>query len=222
VATNRGIGRFDLDNLRFDLFRQTAPDWPHNRYNDGKCDRAGRFWTGTMGLTGASGQDKLYRFDPGHGLAAADAGFSLCNGMGWSPDNSRFYLVDSRARRIYVYDFDLANGTIENRRVFAEIPEQLGVPDGLTVDAEACVWVAIYGGWRLTRYDPAGRVERVLMLPVPLVTSCAFGGSDLRTLYVTSARRGLSPRALAKAPLSGSLLALESGVPGLAEPVFAD
>ena len=221
VATSRGIGRFDTRTARFDLIANTAPDWPRSRYNDGKCDRAGRFWTGTMRLKGPHGQEKLYRLEPDLGFTCADGGFTLCNGLGWSPDDRCLYLADSHAGCIFVYDFDLATGSIANRRVFAQVPAAAGVPDGLTVDSEGCVWVACARGWRLVRYDPDGSAERIVQLPVSRPTSCAFGGPDLATLYITSARGGLARRALAEAPWSGSLLAIEPGVPGLPEPVFA-
>jgi sugar lactone lactonase YvrE len=221
IATRRGIGRFDPDTTRFDLIPETAPQWPRNRYNDGKCDRAGRFWTGTMRLEGSPGREKLFRFDPARGLACMDDGFTVCNGLGWSPDDRRFYLADTFDRCVYVYDFDLNSGAIENRRVFARWPEAAGAPDGLTVDADACVWVASARGWRLTRFDPDGKVERTLKTPVPRPTSCTFGGPNLDTLFVTSSRLGLSRREFVEAPQSGDLLIIDPGVVGLAEPAFA-
>ena len=222
LATHEGIGHYDPGTCRFDLLPDTAPDWPRSRFNDGKCDRAGRFWTGTMRLSGDPGREKLYRFEAGRGLVCVDAGFTVCNGLGWSPDDRTFYLADTSASRIYAYDFDLLSGAIANRRIFAEVPAAEGRPDGLSVDAQGGVWVASSGGWRLTRYDQDGRVERAVRLPVPRPTSCAFGGPGLETLFVTSSRLGLSRRELAEAPLSGSLFLLDAGVVGLPEPCFAN
>jgi sugar lactone lactonase YvrE len=222
LATHQGIGHYDPATCCFDLLPDTAPDWPRSRFNDGKCDRAGRFWTGTMRLAGEPGREKLFRFETGSGLECVDEGFTVCNGLGWSPDDRTFYLTDTAAGRIYAYDFDLLSGAIANRRVFAEVPAAAGRPDGLSVDADGGVWVASSGGWRLTRYDHDGRVERAVRLPVPRPTSCTFGGPGLATLFVTSSRLGLSRHELAEAPLSGSLFMLDAGVVGLPEPGFAN
>jgi sugar lactone lactonase YvrE len=131
------------------------------------------------------------------------------------------YFTDSGARRIYLYDFDLARGEIADRRIFVQLPEGGGVPDGLAVDAEGFVWSAHWDGWRVTRYDPDGKVDRVVEMPVPRPTSCCFGGPDLATLFVTSARIRLSARQLADAPLSGGVFALRAGVRGQLDVPFA-
>jgi sugar lactone lactonase YvrE len=222
LATHQGIGHYDPETCCFDLVPGTAPEWPRSRFNDGKCDRAGRFWTGTMRLAGEPGREKLYRFEAGRGLVCVDEGFTVCNGLGWSPDDRTFYLTDTAASRIYAYDFDVLSGAVANRRTFAEVPAAAGRPDGLSVDAHGGVWVANSGGWRLTRYDQDGCIERTVRLPVPRPTSCAFGGPGLETLFVTSSRLGLSRRELAAAPLSGSVFVLDAGVAGLPEACFAN
>jgi sugar lactone lactonase YvrE len=145
----------------------------------------------------------------------------VSNGLGWSPDDRRFYFTDSGTRRIYVYDYDIETGAVAGRRTFVALPEGMGVPDGLAVDAEGFVWSAQWDGWCVTRYDPDGRVDRVINLPVPRPTSCAFGGPDLSTLYITSARIRLSAQQLAEAPLSGSVFALATATRGLPETPFA-
>jgi len=154
-------------------------------------------------------------------LREMDSGFHVCNGMGWSPDAKRFYLADSGARAIYVYDYDLETGTIANRSVFARFEEGAGVPDGLAIDADGYVWCAIWDGWAVQRFSPEGVLDRTVNVPVPRPTSCAFGGSDLKTLYITSARIRLSATQLAAAPLSGSVFALKTDVAGAPVGVFA-
>ncbi|MBP6105555.1 MAG: SMP-30/gluconolactonase/LRE family protein [Steroidobacteraceae bacterium] len=214
VATSRGFGHYDPDTGSLDFIPGTAPGWPTRRFNDGRCDRAGRFWTGTMRLRGDAHREGLFRFESGRDLARVDDGFTVCNGLDWSPDDGVLYLVDTAASRVYAYDFDVVSGTVANRRVFVDTSNIEGRPDGLVVDAEGGVWVAIAGGWQLRRYGPDGRAERTLRLPVPRPTSCAFGGPALDTLYITSSRLGLSSRELAAAPLSGCLFAFDVGLAG--------
>ena len=192
-----------------------------NRFNDGKCDRRGRFWAGTLAIDTTPGHGSLYRLDPDGRCTCVESGFHVSNGLGWSPDDRTFYFTDSGAKRIYAYDFDIETGVLANRRVFVEVPEGSGAPDGMAVDADGFVWSAHWDGWCITRYDPQGRVDRVINLPVPRPTSCAFGGPDFTTLYVTSARIRLSVQQLAEAPLSGSVFAIQTGVKGLPEVPFA-
>lgn len=191
------------------------------RLNDGKCDRAGRFWVGSLALDSTPDAGALHRIDATGQVRVMQAGLHVANGIGFSPDDARLYLADSGRRRIDVFDFDLASGRIANRRPFVTFAEGEGVPDGLTVDAEGGVWVALWDGWRVARYLPNGTLDRAVNLPVPRPTSCAFGGDNLATLFVTSARVRLSAAELAQAPLSGSVFAIDTGGPhGLPEPCF--
>jgi sugar lactone lactonase YvrE len=221
AAARSGFAYIDRDGKLSPAFCSPEADRPGNRFNDGKCDRAGRFWAASMhdGETDPSGS--LYRLDGLHRCARAEDGFVIGNGLGWSPDNRVFYFTDSVARRIYAYDFDIDSGAITGKRVFAAIPDDAGFPDGLCVDAEGHVWSAHWDGWRITRYAPSGQIVESIRVPVPRPTSCAFGGRDLETLYVTSARINLGDEALAQSPLSGSILALRPGARGLPEPVFS-
>jgi L-arabinonolactonase len=202
-------------------FHDPEPHLPGNRFNDGKCDRRGRLFAGTMDNEEALCTGTLYRLDPDLSVAVMCTEVHLSNGLGWSPDDRLLYYTDSLRRTIWAYDYDLATGAIENRRVFATVPEDAGVPDGLCVDAEGCVWSAHWGGSRLTRYAPDGRIDRVVRMPVPQPSCPAFGGPDLATLYVTSAAIGMSAEDLAMAPECGGLLALEVGVRGLPTNRFA-
>jgi sugar lactone lactonase YvrE len=221
AAMQNGFKAVDPETGAVSLIANPEADKPGNRFNDGKCDRRGRFWAATMAIDTQPGEGSLYRLDTDGRVSRMDTGFHVSNGLGWSPDNRRFYFTDSGPKRIYVYDFDLEGGAVENRRTFVQVPDGVGVPDGLAVDAEGFVWSAHWDGWCVTRYDPDGKVDRVINLPVPRPTSCAFGGPDLTTLYITSARIRLSAGQLAEAPLSGSVFALQSGIRGLPEMPYA-
>jgi sugar lactone lactonase YvrE len=192
---------------------------PQTRFNDGKCDRNGRFWAGTMGTINGKPAGALYRFDADHSLHTMHHDISVSNGLGWSPDNRIMYYADSPTYNIYAYDFEPETGTMSNERVFAH--HKVGFPDGLTVDAEGYVWSARWDGWQVIRFAPDGSIDQVVEMPVQRPTSCVFGGSDLRQLYVTTATTGLSEADLARQPLAGSVLVLDAGVSGLPEPLFA-
>ena len=191
------------------------------RFNDGKADRAGRFWTGTLDRRLGAAIGRLYRLDPGFRVTAMDRGFTISNGIGWSPDDRTMYFTDTPSRRIYRYDFDAASGGIANRRVFVEADPGHGGPDGMTVDAAGFVWSAQFDRWCVHRYAPDGRLDRSVRLPVQRPTTCMFGGPDFATLYVTSARMGLDDDALAAQPQAGGVFALVPSVRGLPEPRFA-
>ena len=189
--------------------------------NDGACDRAGRFWVGSKARDWVRRVGALFRYDLDGTLHRLDEGFQLSNGMGWSPDNRTMYFIDSAPREIYAYDFDLASGAIKNRRTLVRIAEEHGLPDGMTVDADGFLWVAQWSGGRVVRYDPDGRIARVVEMPVRRPTSVTFGGPELRTLFITSGTMRMTEAELAAEPLAGNLFALETDVQGLAEPRFA-
>lgn len=191
-----------------------------NRMNDGKVDRTGRFWVGTMNDPGHEPRGTLWRIDASGSAEPMMGDIRIPNALCWSPDSSVMYFTDSYSHEIWAFDFDLEAGTFENKRVFASIPEDDGVPDGATVDAEGCVWCAHMFGGRVSRFAPDGSVERTIELPVPQVTSCAFGGPDLATLYITTASLRMDRAALGERPLAGALFAADPGVRGLPEPVF--
>jgi sugar lactone lactonase YvrE len=220
AAMRSGFVLIDERGAASPAFARPEADLPHNRFNDGKCDRAGRFWAASMNDRESGPTGHLWRLDGMRDRTHMESGFVIGNGLGWSPDNGVFYFTDSTARRIYAYDFDIGSGAIANRRVFATVPEDAGVPDGLCVDAEGHIWSAHWDGWRVTRYAPDGRIVEVLRMPVPRPTSCAFGGAALDTLYVTTARIWLDGATLAKAPLSGSILAVATDSRGLPETPF--
>jgi len=218
-------GLYDWDpcvNIYTRFVGPCAPDNSDLCFNDAAVDRQGRLLLGTY-----SAQDvfapagSLYRLDPGEPLVELDRGYATANGIGVSPDGRTLYVSDQRHRQIIALDYDPSDGSAANRRVFATIPPEEGMPDGLTVDAEGFIWSGHWDGWRLTRYDPAGKVERQVHFPVQHVISMAFGGENLDELYVTTARWGLSESDLQAQPHAGDLFRLDAGVRGLVEPAFA-
>jgi sugar lactone lactonase YvrE len=192
-------------------------DRPTCRFNDGAVDPAGRFWTGSLDDGETEPLGRLYRLDSaaaGAAYTTVDEGFFCANGIDWSPDGRWMYFVDSRADVIYRYAFDVESGAATDREVFVDTSAIAGIPDGLRVDAAGDVWCAFWDGAHLTRFSPAGAVAEVVAVPVRRPTSLAFGGPDLRTMYVTSASIGLTEPELAQWPLSGSVLRRAAETPG--------
>jgi L-arabinonolactonase len=187
-------------------------------FNDGKCDRKGRFWAGTKHIKETDSLGELYRYSPSGEATRMETGILVSNGPAFSPDNTIFYFADSPRKVIYSYAFDIETGNLSNRKIFANNEGQPGYPDGATVDSEGCLWCAEWNGWRVVRYTPAGKVDRIIETPVARPTSCQFGGKDLKTLYVTSASIGQD---MSKQPLAGGLFAIDVDVAGLPEPRFA-
>jgi len=216
-----GFAHIDLAPVRVTPLVDPEASLPGNRFNDGKCDARGRFWAGTMDIDMQVASGTLYRLDPDGNATAMDAGYGVTNGPAWSPDGSVLYHNDSKARCVYAFDCDPDAGTIDNKRCFVELTEEQGFPDGLTVDRDGYIWLAHWGGSRVTRFAPDGQVDRVVPMPVSQVTSCAFGGDDFRTLYITSARTGLDAATLANEPLAGGLFAIEVDATGLPANRFA-
>jgi sugar lactone lactonase YvrE len=189
---------------------------PHVRYNDGAVDRAGRYWTGTMD---DNGESCLYRFAHGQAMKVCETGIMCSNGIGWSPDNKTMYYSDSQRFNIYAYDFDLASGELANRRVFLR-PEQ-GEPDGLTVDSEGCVWVAMWDGWRVDRYDPEGKLMLSIPTPVQYPTCPIFGGPNMDEIFITSAWLLLGKERRHEQPQAGDMFHIQTDIKGIPEPKFA-
>jgi sugar lactone lactonase YvrE len=185
------------------------------RFNDAGVDPSGRVWVGSMHTGESEPLGELYRLDAGPGLTTVVKGVTVSNGLGWSPDGTTMYYIDSPMRRIDMFDYDPATGEAFQRRVFADLSAFDGVPDGLTVDADGYVWVAVWGGSVLRRFAPDGTQDAVVPVPVSQPTSMAFGGPGLADLFVTTASTGLSEAELAAQPLAGRLLRLVPGPVGL-------
>ena len=222
VATPGGLMSLDPATRRLAPFCHPESERKDIRYNDGKCDRRGRLWVGSMDMGAAANRGHLFCVEGDGSWKKADSGFTVPNGIGWSPDNKTMYVTDTYRQTIYRYDFDLASGTIANRRPLITIAAADGKPDGLTVDDQGCLWVALWDAWHIARFSPEGQLMQRVRVPVPRPTSCCFGGDNLDTLYVTSASLRLNEEELASAPLSGSLFALTlPNVRGLPDTVFA-
>lgn len=221
AAMRYGFAAIDLPSGETHMLNTVLTDANGVMFNDGKCDRAGRFWAGTKDLKEQSDIGSLYRLDAaGQSTEMTNGGFAVSNGFAWSPDNSLFYVCNSPSRIIYQYDFDFEKGTLSNKRIFATLPEEHGYPDGVTVDSEGCIWNAHWDGWRITRYLPNGKIDSVIEMPVRRPTSCCFGGPDLTTLYVTSASTRLTAEELQENPQAGSVFAIQTGIKGLPEPEY--
>lgn len=196
-------------------------DRPGNRLNDGKCDPAGRFWAGTMAYAATPGAGSLYRLDPDLSVTMMLESVTCSNGLGWSPDGRTMYFIDTGTGGVDAFAFDLATGEIADRRRIIDIPSHDGLPDGMTVDAEGGLWVALWGGGAVRRYLPDGTLERIVELPCRLVTSCTFGGELLDELFITTASVGLTPEELDAQPGAGGLFSYRSGLTGLPATPFA-
>jgi sugar lactone lactonase YvrE len=220
LVTEAGLGRFDPREGRFEL--ATPMDFPPGfRTNDGKIDLAGRLWWSSMDDNGGKRPGKLFRTDPDGRTAEVLDGIHIANTVSVSPDGATMYLADSTLRTLWAIPIN-DDGSLGERRVFASLAgEPRGTFDGTAVDADGYLWNAQWGAWRIVRYAPDGRIDRIVETPVEQPSSCAFGGPDLATLYVTSARENLSADALAAQPLAGNLFAFEPGVRGLPLPAYA-
>jgi L-arabinonolactonase len=221
-AFKSGFSTIDLASGACAAMIDPEPDRPTNALNDGKCDRRGRYWCGSRAGDLVSPVGALFRLDPDWRCRKMDDGFAVSNGIAWSPDDSTMYFSDSPSGSIFAYEFDLDDGEICNRRLFASTTALGGLPDGATVDAEGCYWSALFGGGAVARFDPKGRLVTTVRLPVKNPTMCTFGSDRLDVLYVTSARALMSNAELASQPLAGALFAITGlEVGGLAETPFA-
>jgi sugar lactone lactonase YvrE len=194
---------------------------PGTRFNDGGCDPAGRFWAGTLSYDGTAEAAALYRLDTDGTVREVLGGVTNSNGIAWSPDGAQLYYVDTGLGRVDRLELDSITGVVVARTTVIRVPSSDGVPDGLTVDAEGHLWLALWGGGCVRRYSPEGELETVLRLPVELVTSVCFGGAELDELFITTARDGLSDSEIAAQPLAGSVFRWLPGVRGVAPAAFA-
>lgn len=216
LATADGFADFEPATGQILPIVDIEKNIPDTRMNDGKCDSRGRFWAGTMSTNHQLGVASLYCLDVNRTMHHRLSGVTISNGLGWSPDDTIMYHIDSFAKTVSAFDFGAERGTIANGRVIISFADQPGWPDGMTVDVEGMLWIAHWNGGRVSRWNPAnGRKLREILLPAPRTTSCTFGGVNLDRLYITSARLGMTDEQLRECPQSGGLFMAEPGVCGL-------
>ena len=223
AITLHGLYAWDPKTNQYNLLvGPPQPEKPQICYNDAAVDRQGRLLLSTFNLQdGFLPEGSLYRLDLDGSLHELDSGYATANGIGFSPDGRTVYVSDQRHGQVIVLDYDTVSGTTSNRRVFARVPPEEGMPDGLIVDAEGYIWVGHWAGWRLTRYDPNGNIERQIRFPVEHVISFAFGGKDLDELFVTTSSWDFGEKEWKQQPFAGDLFSVKTGIKGLIEPAFA-
>jgi L-arabinonolactonase len=222
VALKTGIYFFNPDKGDLEEIHSPEAHLPENRFNEGKCDPRGRFLTGTMNeLVRGKPDGSLYRLDSRVKLDVILREITVPNGLAWSPDGRTMYFADTRRHVIFQFDYDPDDGVASGQRVFVDLSSYEGLPDGATTDVDGCLWSAMFSGGRVIRYTPKGKIDRVIGLPVTQVNSLAFGGTDLRTLFVVTSKHLLNEGGLAAQPLAGDIFAIDPGVAGMIEPRFA-
>jgi sugar lactone lactonase YvrE len=223
-ASHAVDGRFSFASLEtgsanLTLLSSLTDESAGNRFNDGKCDPRGRFLTGTMDKGETEPTGSLYSFD-GRSVTKILSGVTVSNGMTWSPDSKTFYYIDTPTREVRAFDYDLESGAIANPRVAVYLSESLGWPDGMTSDMQGHLWIAMWGGAKVTQWNPnTGELLEQIPIPAMNVSSCVFGGRNMNELYLTSARKGLDEAVLKQYPLTGGVFRLETKVEGM--PTFA-
>jgi len=215
LAARDGFYRLNPQTGEQDLIGKPEREPAGNRFNDAKCDPRGRLWAGTMSLDDQPSQGSLYCLEADGRIRPVLTGVTISNGLAWSADGGTFYYIDTPTRQVLAYDFDAEEGALSNPRTAVHFPEGEGYPDGMTIDAEGMLWVAHWGGGKVSRFHPAtGERLTEIAFPAELVTSCAFGGRDLDELYITTARTGLAEDRLQKQPSAGGLFRIKPGVKG--------
>ena len=222
VITDAGLGFWEIGAEKCEFIVDPYSDTPGMQFNDGMVDRKGRFYVGSYNnddLESPAGS--LYRVDADRSLHKLYTGLAVSNGIGLSPDNKTLYVVDMFAHRILAFDYDEETGDVGNRRIFVDIPEETGLPDGLTVDSEGGVWAAHFMGSRVSRWEPSGKLDREIMLPVQVVSCIGFGGENLDELYITTGWFTLDEQKRKEQPLAGDLFRVKMDVKGIPEPGFS-
>ncbi len=214
AATQNGFYAV-AENGEQTLIADPESEQPHNRFNDGKCDPAGRFWAGTMHIDEKEPSGALYVLGKDLTVKKALDNITISNGLAWTSDMKTMYYIDSPTKQVAAFDYDVDSGEISNKRIVVTIPDGEGIPDGMTIDADGNLWVAQWGGYKVSKWNPkTGERLGEIAVPAKQVTSCVFGGEELNELYITSARRGLDEEELAAYPHSGSVFRVKTDVKG--------
>ncbi len=223
VALEHGFAFFNPDTNEITPIVDPESDQPLNRFNDGKCDPAGRFWAGTIRKNeGEDGQAALYRLDADHRAHQMLTDVTISNGIVWSSDHKTMYYIDTMTQRVDAFDYDLQTGAIANRRTAITVAPELGYPDGMSIDNNDNLWIAMWGGHQVCQFDPRkGEHQCSIHVPAKNVTSCAFGGPNLEQLYITTARVGITDQELIDQPLAGSVFVAEPQAVGVPSHAFA-
>jgi sugar lactone lactonase YvrE len=222
LAMKSGFAFFDPETEKLERFADPESHLPGNRFNDGKCDTAGRFWAGTLAYDLEKGKGSLYCLNTDLSVEKKVEGVTISNGLAWNKTQDAFYFIDTPTRQISAFDYEPDSGEIQNRRVVKELSEKDGYPDGMAIDEENYLWIALYNGAKVIRINPEnGGIVAEIRLPVPKPTSCAFGGKNMDELYITTCREHMSTEEIERDPLSGSLFKVKLPVKGLPVSSFA-
>lgn len=215
LAQRFSFASLKVDPVTLTILTSLKDEPSNNRFNDGKCDPRGRFLAGTMDMGEKDPNGSLYSFD-GKSMTKLLGNVTISNGLAWSPDHKTFYYIDTPTREVRAFDYDLETGAIADPRLAISVPESLGWPDGMTSDMQGNLWIAMWGGAQVTKWDPrTGQLLEQIPVPAKNVSSCIFGGKDLNELYITSARKGLQEAALTRYPLTGGLFRLQTKIQGM-------
>lgn len=221
LTTRDGFERYDCGTGKLTGIADPEADKPANRFNDGKCDSAGRFWAGTMEDVEVTVAGALYVLDNDLSCRKAHENVGTSNGIAWNADETEMYYIDSMKATVTAFDYDAASGTIERPRIIIDFKNEPGLPDGMTIDAEGMLWIAHWGGWQVSRWNPrTGEKLDAVYVPAAKATSCIFGGDDLDVMYITSARIGLTPEELEEQPHAGGIFTYRPGVKGTPTHLF--
>ena len=216
LAVREGFASFDLETQELTLIANPEAHITGNRFNDGKCDPAGRFWAGTMAYENPTNQGSLYRLDTDLSVHKIFGDVAISNGIIWSLDHTTMYYIDTLRKNVRAFDYNDDTGDISNERVIIEVPEEIGMPDGMAIDSEGMLWVAHYGGSCVSRWNPnTAQLLEKIDLPVTQVTACAFGGPNLDILFITSAAQELDAAELERQPLAGGLFSIKTPYQGV-------
>jgi len=221
LASETGIHLYDLKNRESKEIANPEKDIENNRFNDGKCDLAGRFWIGSMDMDVKSGAGSLYCLEGFNAPQRKLEHLTISNGMDWSLDKKQMYFIDTSDYEVTCFDYNVETGSICNPRRVITVPKKYGAPDGMCIDAEGMLWIAHWAGGNVSRWNPKdGKLLETVRVPAPHVTSCCFGGENLDILFITTARKGLNPQQLKDYPQSGGIFLVKPGVKGVKTNLF--